>query len=533
MIVPLSIAFTHSLKTRFAVFLAVLIGVVLIGNWYILQQSQTMLRRESELRGKWLARNLAYHFGYANAIEDRVFGETLLAGIFSEEDIVYVNVLDPMQNVLFSNTRSSQEAVVISAETLRNVTCDVSEPVMQRLSLRNEWVYDVGVRIVGMGDQEKSPRCVGTLHLGVSWQPLHGNELQLRLTTLAFPIFIIVIGAIGYRVFSHVLVSPIVKIAEIGMKIATGDLRQRVQIDSKDEIGVLGTAFSRILDASNTLAMQLQSASEHLKHAADEMLRLAEEQSSVSQDQAASIAHISQAIEEIASSSFHIADAATNVETLADKTFASTMTVQEIVKTTISTMDATKDHVGENTERIVGLSEQMSQITNVVKLINTIADQTKLLAFNASIEAAGAGGVAGERFSVVATEVRRLANTVGESVGEIVSSIAAIQSATRDLVISSETGIQKVNQGATLISNTDDTLQAMMEMLENTTEAVKEISQSTQTQQTKNAMIVKMMKNIASGSERSVDMAAKTTDIAKELRHFSEKLDATIRQLVT
>ncbi len=79
------------------------------------------------------------------------------------------------------------------------------------------------------------------------------------------------------------------------------------------------------------------------------------------------------------------------------------------------------------------------------KIITTIADQTKLITFNASIEAAGAGE-AGGRFSVVATEVRRLANTVVESVEEMKNSVSSIQTAASELILSSETGIHKVNQ---------------------------------------------------------------------------------------
>jgi methyl-accepting chemotaxis protein len=295
---------------------------------------------------------------------------------------------------------------------------------------------------------------------------------------------------------------------------------------------MLQTALARILQASTEVAERLKAASNQIQIASDEILQMAEDQSEVAQKQSQSIYQISGTIEEIAVSSKTIAHNSDHVASMAEETLAATLNAEDIMEKTITGMDEIKEQVGKNSERVGHLGEKISQIGNVVKVINTIADQTRLIAFNASIEAAGAGE-AGGRFSIVATEVRRLANTVVEALEDIRASVASIQSATSELILSSETGIRKTNQGMQLVNNAGSILQQIMEMLDNTTRSMKEISISTQQQQAEHGRIVEDIQDIISGSEQSVHMSGRTTEIAKALRTLASELDEAVQQFMT
>jgi methyl-accepting chemotaxis protein len=545
----------RSLKVKFTLLIVVLVIFFLAGNWFSFQQSKKILLQEIETRGIWIARNLAYSVGYGVGKEDERLLDELIEGILHEDDVMYVVIVNQNDEIMFSKSKQPEQTFMLP-DSLRQVSCDSEEPIVHTDIMYDQQLYDVRTAIVQRGSQQNNEDnlteeqqeennvkqasqattsqlvCLGTVHIGMSLKNLDKKLTQILSTFVLLSVFIIIVGVIGYRIASRMLVIPILQMADVATQISKGDLRQTIEITSSDEVGILETALSRILEASKIIAARLKAACDKVKIVSDEMLSISEEQSSVSQKQSASIYHISRTIEEIANSSRAIAENSDSVAKIAEATLQATRDVEETVKDTITGMKEIKDQVGKNSERVVHLGEKISQIGNVVKIINTIADQTKLIAFNASIEAAGAGETGG-RFSIVATEVRRLANTVVESLEEIRDSVSSIQSATSELILSSETGIRKVNQGAALIAETGTTLQQIMEMVDKTTQSAKEISISTQRQQAEHGQIVEEIKEIADGSEQSVDMSKRTTEIAKELRNLANKLDTIVQNFIT
>ena len=162
----------------------------------------------------------------------------------------------------------------------------------------------------------------------------------------------------------------------------------------------------------------------------------------------------------------------------------------------------------------------------MVKIITTIADQTKLIAFNASIEAAGAGE-AGGRFSVVATEVRRLANTVVESVEEMKHSVSSIQISTSELTLSSETGIRKVNQGTDLVADIGRVLEHLLTLFETVAQAARTLYDALQQQQLQTCRVTESAKDASNNAESTLDMAKRSVEIARELHNVAQKLTIT------
>ncbi len=545
----------RSLKVKFTLLIVILILIVLAGNWLSFQQSKRALLQAIEIRGISIARNFAYSAWYSVHKEDTAVLDELIEGILREDDVIYVIVVDQNDELLSSKSKHAEQTFLLP-DTLRHAPCNSEEPTVHSYTIHNQQVYDIRAPIVQKSSQQRNGDhlaseskeenniersrqdstsqidCLGTVHIGMSLKNLDDKLAQILSTFLLFSAFVILIGVIGYGIASRILVIPILRMAETAMQVSKGDLRQTIEITSNDEVGILETALSRILEASKTIATHLQKACDQIKTTSDEILDMSEEQSSVSQKQSASIYHISRTIGEIANSSRVIAENSDSVAKIAEVTLQAIRDAEKTVNNTSTGMQEIKDQVGKNSERVVHLGEKISQIGNVVKMINTIADQTKLIAFNASIEATGAGETGG-RFSIVATEVRRLAETVVESLEEIRELVSSIQSATSELILSSETGIRKVNQGAALIAETGKTLQQIMEMVDKTTQLAKEISISTQQQQAEHGQIVEEIKEIAGGSEQSVDMSKRTTEIAKELRTLANELDATVQNFVT
>jgi methyl-accepting chemotaxis protein len=162
-------------------------------------------------------------------------------------------------------------------------------------------------------------------------------------------------------------------------------------------------------------------------------------------------------------------------------------------------------------------------------IINQIADQTKLLAFNAALEASSAGE-AGKRFGVVASEIRRLADSVMESTEEIEGKINEIQNAVNHLVIASEKGTKKIQEGMVSSSQTSKSLQEILEDAQSTTDAVKEISLSTQQQSTASEQVLTALREIVEGARQNSDSIDQISGISKDLAGLSGNLKTLVEK---
>lgn len=137
-------------------------------------------------------------------------------------------------------------------------------------------------------------------------------------------------------------------------------------------------------------------------------------------------------------------------------------------------LDKNEAAIGE----ILALGRRAEQIGEIMAFINHITDQTKLIAFNAALEAAGAGP-AGKRFGVVATEIRRLAESIVESTDEIKAAITQMQEDTNDLVVSSEESAKRLQDGFRHTEATAQALQEIRHRARDTAESAKEIANAT------------------------------------------------------
>ena len=408
----------RSIKTKFSLLICVLVVIILVGNWYSFQISKNMIREEMKTRGISTARNLSYSSYHGMISGDKSLLNELSEDILLEDDLRYVVILDKHDNMLVSKSKYNQRSFTLP-EGIRYISCDNRTPVVNSYMMADERLYNVGIRIIRqnqnirigdntfpesgenrskeLGGEEKTPQqiCLGTVHIGMSLKNMDSKLNYIMLIMGLVTIFVVLIGAVGSRILSQILVNPILRIAEVAIKISKGDLRQTIEVTSNNEVGVLEAALSQILQSLNMIATRLQNACEQIKLTSDEILRMSEEQATVSQRQAISIYQIARTIEDIAKTSKHISTNADSVVEAAESTLQSTQKVEKTVRKTIAGMEEIHEQVGKNTERVVLLGEKIAQINNVVKIINTIADQTKLIAFNASIEAAGA--VAGGR----------------------------------------------------------------------------------------------------------------------------------------
>lgn len=301
-----------------------------------------------------------------------------------------------------------------------------------------------------------------------------------------------------------------------------GEIGRKVDVKTDDEIGVLASSYNQMLDLIVYLIRQTQESSRRLQQSANDILSATEQQASGSAEQAASISQTTATMEELASTYRQIAENADQVVSMAEASLGSAETGQQAVGYTLSAMETIKTRTQASANKILALGERSQQIGQVLSIINSIADQTKILALNAAIEAARAGE-AGKGFSVVAIEIRKLAESVVESTSEIGTIMTEIQTAANELVMSTEQELKQVQVGVDLATSTGESLDAILEMVEQTTVAAKEISAATQQQKSATDQVVKAMREVAAVAQQTAAGSRQVAGSAEQLSSMARE----------
>jgi methyl-accepting chemotaxis protein len=372
---------------------------------------------------------------------------------------------------------------------------------------------------------------VNTVQLGVAWV-IFGEQLSdspnlvrdMAIVAGSFlgmaVVFVFLFIQIGRR-----FMAPLGQVVDSVMLACEGEIGHKVELDSPDEFGTLARSYNQMLDLIIYLITQTHESSNRLAGASTEILSATEQQASGAAEQAASISQTTATMEELAATYRQIAENANQVVRMAETSLGGAESGQQAVMNTLGAMEDIKSKAQASANKILLLGERSQQIAQVLSIINSIADQTKILALNAAIEAARAGE-AGKGFSVVAIEIRKLAESVVDSTGEIESIMTEIQSAANELVISTEQELKQVQTGVDLAHVTGESLEQILETIEQTTMAAKEISAATQQQKSATDQVVKAMREVATvaqqtaaGSKQVASAAEQLAGIARDSSH--------------
>lgn len=349
---------------------------------------------------------------------------------------------------------------------------------------------------------------MGSMFVWANAERLLGLAVALVGIAIAWVAALVLIG--------NRFMSPLKLVVDSVRAACRGEVGRKVKIDSPDEFGVLASSYNQMIDLIVYLVRQTHESSRRLSMSATEILSATEQQASGAAEQAASISQTTATMEELAATYRQIADNANQVVTMAEASFGSAESGQHAVMNTLSAMEEIKARSQSSASRILTLGERSQQIGQVLAIINSIADQTKILALNAAIEAARAGE-AGKGFSVVAVEIRKLAESVVDSTAEISTIMIEIQGAANDLVIATEQELAQVQGGVDLAHATGESLAQILEMIERTTIAAKEISAATQQQKSATEQVVKAMREVAAVAQQTAAGGRQVASTAEQL----------------
>jgi methyl-accepting chemotaxis protein len=228
-------------------------------------------------------------------------------------------------------------------------------------------------------------------------------------------------------------------------------------------------------------------------------------------------------ITELLATSRQIAESAQRVAQIAEQTSASARAGDGIVKRGSESVAGIRRQVEVIVNHMLDLGKKSQQIGTVLDIVSELAEQTNILAINATIEAAGAGE-AGKRFGVVADEIRKLADRVAASTKEIRALIDDVRGAVNTTVMTTETGSKAVESGATQFAEVASAFGQIAVQVTTTMEAAKEIGLSTKQQTTAVEQVNLAIANVAQATKESEISTGQTLQTASELSGLSRDL---------
>ncbi len=297
----------------------------------------------------------------------------------------------------------------------------------------------------------------------------------------------------------------------------------RVSVNTRNEIGKLAEWFNKHIQNLKKVVGDVHSMTDQVNASANDIAAAVAEQAAITSQQSASLSEITSTMEELSISSSQIADNANAVAQTSKNTLDESERGVVALNQLKGKMEEITSDNNRNISEILELSRKSKEIGKIMGIINDIADQTKMIAFNAAIEAASSGE-AGKRFGVVAGEIRRLADNVTESTSEIENRIEEIQKSINRLVVASESGSKVIHEGAQAATLTLGELMSIVEGAKLASESAMQISLSTQQQKTASSQVLKALTEIDRGLHQSSASIRQTSTSAHNLTDMSDAL---------
>nr|WP_246362645.1 methyl-accepting chemotaxis protein [Marinobacter oulmenensis] len=354
------------------------------------------------------------------------------------------------------------------------------------------------------------------------------HEKSALNMTLILVVTSIVLGLL----VSWVVANAIIKGIRKAILTASGDLSQEIVVDSSDEVGEL-------LDAMNGMRQQLLAMIDQIKNITAELAAASEEMSVITEQTARTIngqgsetGQLSAAIHEMSATAQEIARNISDTANAVAEANEHASEGRSTVERSIDQISLLSDEIEASTQAIKRLEETSSTIGGVLQVIQSIAEQTNLLALNAAIEAARAGEH-GRGFAVVADEVRALASRTHTSTQEIDDMIGKLQSVSQEAVISMDNNRKQVSKTVEFAAGAGTKLATITQVMSSINDMATQIASASEQQVGVTEEINSNIVRLNSMTEQTAQGAEETATAGRDLTRMASELQSIVVQFRT
>lgn len=324
---------------------------------------------------------------------------------------------------------------------------------------------------------------------------------------------------------SRLVVAPLENITARVQDIAqgNGDLTQRVNYTSSDELGVLATGINRFIDNVHSVVSEIVGVSKTLDASAEDSQANVEQLNAQVQDLNNQVSMILSAVQALDQTAVDVAHKASESSSITQDTSSLASEGMRKVNSSSALIQTLAENMRESTTKTEMLEKHSQSIDTVIQVIKGIAEQTNLLALNAAIEAARAGEQ-GRGFAVVADEVRTLAQRTQVSTGQITEIIEKLQQQSSETLAVMQNGQKMMDENVDSVAEAESTFSDIKRAIETSLQGALGIATDTDNQKNTLGEIKQNVENIKDSNERTLDIAQRSSVINQQIVKMSHSV---------
>jgi len=454
----------------------------------------------------------------------------------SEGNLFYIGVTLP-DKTLIAGTSKDSIGQKIDSKELESVFKGKTEAFMSEW--KNTPAYNVTVPI------KQGEKVVLSVSVGISVNNMEDTIKSSIMKSIISGIIILIMVTIAAIIIAKRIAEPIESMEVTVGEIGKGDLTTEYKVKGKDEIGRLAYTSNETTKSLRVLIKKIKSISLSLNNLSQDISNGGEEVASASEEIVLAVTSVSEQgikqTEDLSNALEILEEFSSDLNNVSDKLLKlgengeeikndSTKGAENITSLSNTIEDMQKSfHIVRN--KVGNLDESISQINSIVDVINSVAKQTNLLALNASIEAARAGE-SGKGFSVVAGEIKKLAEEVLTSAKNITGLVNKVMKETKDVSETTDLAANIVEGSKENIEESVSAFKEIITKVNNIPVKINEVNEVLQKTMKGKDKIISTVENIASNSEEISSLSQEVTASTEEQSAITNEIAIAAKKLL-